>query len=57
MVYTRNDHLPFGKVRMSVYDFHDTPPSTKCILFGRRVTVVTGSVAELGYLRCCGKHE
>lgn len=54
---TLSYHLPFGKVRMSIYDFHNAPPSTKCILFSRRVTVVTGSIAELSYLRCRGKHE
>jgi len=54
---TLSYHLPFGKVRMSIYDFHDAPPSTKCILFSRCVTVMAGSIAELSHLRCRGKHE
>ncbi|KAE9523603.1 hypothetical protein AGLY_016155, partial [Aphis glycines] len=51
---TTTYHLPFGKVRMSIYDFHNAPPSTKCILFCRCVTVVTGSIAELTYAPSLG---
>lgn len=49
--------LPFGKVWVSVYHFHDTSSSAQCVLFGRCVTVVARSVAELCHLRGRGEHE
>lgn len=42
---------------MSVDHFHDAAASAQRVLFGRRVTVVAGSVAELGHLRRRGEHE
>lgn len=53
--YTKS--LPFGKVRVNVYDFHDAPTSAERVLFGWRVTVVAGCVAEFCHLGGRGEHE
>lgn len=42
---------------MSVYHFHDATARAQRVLFGRRVTVVAGRVAELRDPRPRGEHE